>query len=124
MVDGDSCKACCSDAVDSKTFFSDEEGLNVPCICVEILTVTSEWGEGIRPTSEDVTSPRASWTYVRGLRASGADKDVSRYHCVIVEVQRKISAAGDVVEDFRIEVSGSLACLIGKTVPRPLQKIR
>ncbi len=69
-VDGDSCKACCSDAVDPKTSFSDEEGLNVPCICVEILTVTSETAVGIRATSEDVTSPRASWTYVKGLGAS------------------------------------------------------
>ena len=41
--------------------------------------------------------------------------DVSRYCCVIEEVPRKISSAGEEETDFRIEVSGSLAFLIGKT---------
>jgi len=57
---------------------------------------------------------------VRGLRASWADKDVSRYLCVIVEVPRKFSSAGEVKTDFQIEVAGSLDCLKSKTVFKAL----
>lgn len=35
-----------------------------------------------------------------------------------MEVPRKISSATDIETDFRIEVSGSLACLIGKTASK------
>jgi len=35
-----------------------------------------------------------------------------------VEVPRKFSSAGEMESDFHIEVSGSLACLIGKTASK------
>jgi hypothetical protein len=62
-----------------------------------------------------MASPRASWTYVRSLRASWAGREISRLLCVLVEVPRKLSSAGEEDNTFCIEVSGVIANLMGKT---------
>ena len=41
-VDGDNCKAPCSDMVDPMTICTDGEGLNVSCVPVQVLPVASE----------------------------------------------------------------------------------
>jgi hypothetical protein len=52
---------------------------------------------------------------MKGLRDSWAGSEISRPPCVLVEVPRKLSSAGEGDNTFCIEVSGVLANLMGKT---------
>jgi hypothetical protein len=88
------------------------------------LTIASELGEGPRDTCVDVASLRASWTCVKGLRASWAFSEIFRPPCVTVEVPRKFSSARELDNNFCVDISGVIDYLMGKQVPRALWKMK